>query len=324
VDAISESSMPYMTGSGLPMRFVEQGGRVLDIYQQATQFEDDVIRDLHQSPLGGGDFTTFATDLIVAALDAGVDRFHEAITLNVHPTNFAAFSAQMTRNVLARARARGVPILSADEWLEFWERRDAVRADGLSLRGGALSFSLTVPSPLRGLTVLVPFRHDGRRVEAVHRNRLAHPYRLVRIGAADHAALVLDEGVQSVTVRYERTMLRRFPSFVRGGGVARAQWVPSLDFEVTVRTEGVLKVQYDTAQTHTSNIDVIILVDGVERHRVGPLGPPSLAERAGTDMLDVTAGPGEHTITLRPIGLRGGSNTGTLNSCGGTLLAQVS
>ncbi len=54
--------------------------------------------------------------------------------------------------------------------------------------------------------------------------------------------------------------------------------------------------------------------------------PMRFVEQGGRvlEIYQQATGPGGHTITLRPVGLRGGSNTGSLSGWGGTLLAQVS
>ncbi len=317
------NSMPYKAGSGLPIKFVDEQGRMLDIYQQPAQFEDDVVLDLYNSPLGVGTHTDFATNLVTGTLDDSVRRFHGAVTLNVHPTGYASFSGEWARNVLAHARRIGVPILSADEWLDYWDARHETGFRNITFSGSTLLFTVDVPSTVSGLTVKLPFVHNGRSVVAITRDNVPYPYTLAIVGGTSFALLEAREGAHRFRVSY-RQATHQIADFVRSGGTPGTQWSPQLDYEVTVTTAGVLRVQYEIAPSHTGNIDLIVMADGQEVARIGPLGPPELAENNGTDFLDVGSGPGSHTITLRPVGVLGGSNSGTLSSWGRRVTVQNS
>ena len=78
----------YMTGSGLPMRYVDRFGRTADIFQQLTQYEDDVI--ISQMFYSSNWSTEEALTRFRELLKNSITRFHTAIAINFHPPFYLA------------------------------------------------------------------------------------------------------------------------------------------------------------------------------------------------------------------------------------------
>ena len=90
--------------------------------------------------------------------------------------------------------------------------------------------------------------------------------------------------------------------------------------EVSVTTDGVLRVEFVAAASHCSDFIAHLLVDGVERFVSDPLAPGQ-----GTGAQDF--GPveaGAHTVGVQGEGVPGGCNTGVTGSWAGTLSVVVS
>jgi len=88
---------------------------------------------------------------------------------------------------------------------------------------------------------------------------------------------------------------------------------------VPLPTDGVLKVEFESANGQCSNVIAHLLVDGVERFVSGALPPGE-----GTGMQDL--GPvavGGHAVGVQAEGVVGGCNAGSLASWGGTLMLTV-
>jgi hypothetical protein len=90
--------------------------------------------------------------------------------------------------------------------------------------------------------------------------------------------------------------------------------------EVSVTTEGVLRVEFVAATSHCSDFIAHLLVDGVERFVSDPLAPGQ--GTGAQDLGPVTAGA--HTVGVQGEGVLGGCNSGVTGSWAGTLSVVVS
>jgi len=154
----------YMTGSALPMRFVDPNGSVIDVYQQPTQFEDDIqMGSWHAQGLSLEEATKRSVDM----LRESIERFHEPVVMNIHPKHYAAFSGGWARDTMAYARDHNVPIWSADRWLTFWETREGAQFTGLAFEAGVLSFNIQGNGPPESLTLMVPSALDLLRIRSL-------------------------------------------------------------------------------------------------------------------------------------------------------------
>ena len=99
----------FFTGSGMPMRFVDLDGTMIDVYQAATQMTDE----------SGQTYPFTMNTLLDRAL--GPEGYYGAFTANLH-TDQATLS--QSDAVVASALARGVPIVSAQQMLTWLDGRN--------------------------------------------------------------------------------------------------------------------------------------------------------------------------------------------------------
>ena len=87
------------TGSGIPMRFADLDGSLIDVYQATTQITDESDIDIPAH--------------IAALLDRalGPQGYYGAFTMNMHTDRPLTVGAEA---IVAAAQARGVPVISAD------------------------------------------------------------------------------------------------------------------------------------------------------------------------------------------------------------------
>ena len=121
------------TGSGMPMRFADLDGTMIDVYQAATQMTDE-----------SGQTYPFNVDtLLDKAL--GAEGYYGAFTANMH-TDSASHAGSDA--IVASAQARGVPVVSARQMLEWLDGRNASSFESLAWNGNTLSFtSRSAPAP---------------------------------------------------------------------------------------------------------------------------------------------------------------------------------
>ncbi|MEV4348599.1 DUF4082 domain-containing protein [Actinoplanes sp. NPDC049596] len=138
----------FMTGSGMPMRFSPKTGGLIDVYQAATQMTDE-----------SGQSYPFTVDtLLDRAL--GAEGYYGAFTANMHTDNATTYDSDQ---VLASARARGVPLITAKQLLTWLDGRNASSYSGISWSGTDLSFTVNVGTGANGLTGMVPTLGTGGR-----------------------------------------------------------------------------------------------------------------------------------------------------------------
>jgi len=199
----SFSSFPnrwgYMTGSGLPMKFLDTtSGQIVPVYEQATQYEDDV-------QLSGAGYSTVwnlatAQSHYEQSLSESLGKYNTVVTMLFHPDAWANYSAQAT-TVLQYAQAHGIPMPSAANWLAFWKARAGTQFSQRNLNSDTLSFRVTgAPA---GLTVLVPeasgaIAVSGLAVDGANQSFTRGVYQGVR-----YASWILSAGDHAISVSYQ-------------------------------------------------------------------------------------------------------------------------
>lgn len=207
----------HLTGSGRPMKFIDEQGRILDIYQQLTQLTDEHLIPMDVPGWGGWPQLTPQQAVGVAKelLDRSVDGNYCAIGGQFHVDPFqlggepAEKAGTFLEGTLDYAKEIGVPILSGEEWLAFTDLRHEANftevtwdstASTLTLRfaqGGDYNL-LPSEQPVSTLTILLPARHadipltsvsvDGVTTSADARLELGGTeYVLVIVTAQEHA-----------------------------------------------------------------------------------------------------------------------------------------
>jgi hypothetical protein len=133
----------FMTGSGMPMRFADLDGTMIDAYQATTQMTDESDQTY-----------PFTIDtLLDRAL--GPEGYYGVFTANMHTDN--AETAQDDA-IIASALARQVPVVSARQVLKWINGRNGSSFSTLSWSGNTrtLTFTLAIGEGANGLFVMLP------------------------------------------------------------------------------------------------------------------------------------------------------------------------
>jgi len=134
------------TGSGLPMRFADLDGTMVDVFQSTTQMTDE-----------SGQSYPFTVDtLLDRAL--GADGYYGAFCCNMHSDHEVSNGSTQAPIIVASAQARGVPVISAEQMLHWLDARNASSFDALSWSRGALTFDVVKDAGARNLESLLPIR----------------------------------------------------------------------------------------------------------------------------------------------------------------------
>jgi hypothetical protein len=154
----------YVNGSGLPARFIDPAGPLLDLWEQATTSTDDGWL-LGKSGLPALTLDQ-AAERTCRQIDAAIARDHVVVHPYFHPVLLRGGHAvpvptlPWLQAVLAYGRSKGVPFLDAERWLDWHDARRDVQLSALQHDAHRLRCDLTAVGAAEALTVLVPLPGD--------------------------------------------------------------------------------------------------------------------------------------------------------------------
>jgi hypothetical protein len=167
------------TGSGMPMRFATRTGAVIDVYQVATQMTDE----------SGQSYPLTVDTLLDNAL--GPQGYYGVFAANMHADEADSPAA---RAIVASAKARGVPIVSALQILKWLNGRNGSFFFALSWKNDTLTFQVSVASGANGLQVLLPTDGPSGRLAGVSLNDGSVPYTIRVIKGIEYAIFSAGSG----------------------------------------------------------------------------------------------------------------------------------
>src|SRR5436190_2078868 len=129
------------TGSGMPMRFADTDGTMIDVYQAATQLTDESNQTI----------PVHIDALLNKAL--GPEGYYGAFTANMHTDSSNHDGANA---IVASAASHGVPVVSAKQMLTWLDGRNGSSFGSISRNNGTLSFTIAVGTGARNLQAMVP------------------------------------------------------------------------------------------------------------------------------------------------------------------------
>ena len=134
------------TGSGMPMRFADNDGTMLDDYQAVSQMTDE----------SGQTYSKNVDTLLDNA--TGPLGYYGVFTVNAHTDDDESAVADA---VIASAQAHGVPVVSAKQMLTWLDGRNSSSFQSITWNGTSLSFGIVPGAGANGLTALLPATASG-------------------------------------------------------------------------------------------------------------------------------------------------------------------
>jgi Domain of unknown function (DUF4082)/Bacterial Ig-like domain len=136
----------FMTGSGLPERFADTDGSIIDVYQAATQMTDE----------SGQTYPDTADALLGNAL--GPLGYYGAFVANMHTDQD---QTQPSTALLQSAQAHNVPLIAANQLLGWLNGRNASSFGSITWSGPTLTFTVAAGTGSTGLTGMLPTSGPG-------------------------------------------------------------------------------------------------------------------------------------------------------------------
>ncbi len=182
----------YLTGSGLPAKFMDERGQMVDLYEQSTQWEDDVAIGEYFEQLSYGR----AVSLSLESLREARERYHTVVNFNLHPIHIRPDFLHTGAWIAAVAdycREQRIAMIGGDDWARFNDARRQVRLTGYAADADRrqIRFTLTAGEAIAGLTVTLPAAWNGRRFSGATAGGAGLNHRTRRIHEEERAFLIL-------------------------------------------------------------------------------------------------------------------------------------
>jgi hypothetical protein len=179
----------FFTGSGMPMRYADVDGTILDVYQATSQMNDENAQTY-----------PFTID---ALLDKaiGPDGYYGAFTANMHTdynNNPAEERLSMAKSnaIVASAQLRGVPVVSARQMLDWLNGRNGSSFGSIAWNAATsvLSFTVSAPASARGLQAMLPYRRGSLTLGGVTVNGSPVAFSIETIKGIEYATFAAQSG----------------------------------------------------------------------------------------------------------------------------------
>jgi hypothetical protein len=175
------------TGSGLIMKFSDQRGKIINVYQHFNNVYDQQYME-HDDKDG---FYNCFKGLVDRSLDNGVYSF---VSIKAHNAEYF-FSEKPLMKMLDYANSKGIPVWTELKLLGFLKSKDEATFTDVSWAKKKLSFkinsSLTHTS---GLTCMIPYLHKGKKINKIITNGLAKPFSIETVKGYEYAMFIVMPG----------------------------------------------------------------------------------------------------------------------------------
>ncbi len=207
----ADNSWPhgYLTGSGQPMKFIRENGSLTSVYQQNTHLVDEqLIGAIAQGGFNGWEGLTGLQAIAVSRqlIDASQAGDYAALATQFHIDYYGFGDPQVwAEGTLDYANSLGVPIWSADQWLNFTEARHDAAYNNIAWDSSTrtLSFSVTATNTAGiTLTHVLPLMYNGYGLQTVTMDGSPRAFSQQTIKGQQVAFIETPAGTHSFTAAY--------------------------------------------------------------------------------------------------------------------------
>jgi hypothetical protein len=210
------------TGSGMPMRFTDANGNLIDVYQAATQMTDE----------SGQSYPYTVNALLDGAI--GASGYYGVFTVNAH--NDTATSA-VSDAVVNSALTRGIPVVTASQMLTWLDGRNGSSFNSMVWNGSTLGFSVSAAQGANGLMAMSPVP-AGQLVTGITKDGSSIPFTISMVKGVSYARFAAATGSYLVSYAPDVT-----PPVVTSVTPAAA----STDVQISINPGAVFSKDMDTS-----------------------------------------------------------------------------
>jgi WD40 repeat protein len=174
----------FVNGSGMPMRFADLDGSLIDVYQAETQMTDE----------SGQSYPFTVNTLLDRAL--GPEGYYGVFAANAHTDVPVTTESDA---ILASAMARGVPIVTSRQMLQWLDGRNSSSFGAIAWDGDTLGFTVAAAAGANGLQVLVPMLTGAGVVTDVALDEVTIPHGFASRKGIDYVSFSATGGSYAVS-----------------------------------------------------------------------------------------------------------------------------
>jgi len=137
------------TGSGFPMRFATLDGSIIDCYQIPTQMQDESGSPATQYP-------SFCDALLDKAI--GPEGYYGVFATNMH---FDHHDHPGANAIVASAQSRGIPVVSAQQMLDWLDGRNESAFESIEWNSNTLSFTVSIGAGALNVKGMLPVQSEN-------------------------------------------------------------------------------------------------------------------------------------------------------------------
>ncbi len=181
------------TGSGMPMRFADTDGSLIDDYQLATQMTDE----------SGIGVRTFCDAVLDKAI--GAEGYYGVFCANMH-TDTAIHTG--SNAIIASAQARQIPVISAKQMLTWLDGRNNSFFSNMTWSSNQLSFNIVARSGAKNLKTMLPLYSETGQLISITMNGSPVSYTTQTIKGMAYAFFPAATGNNTYVADYSGSLLR--------------------------------------------------------------------------------------------------------------------
>ena len=215
------------TGSGMPMRFADTDGTMIDVYQATTQMTDESNQT----------YPYTVDTLLDRAL--GPEGYYGVFTANMHTDTVESAGSDA---IVASALQRGVPVVSGRQLLTWLDARNQSSFQSLEWSDDTLSFTIDAPVDARGLQALVPTSSGVGTLSEITRDGSSVAMSTKTIKGIEYAVFTAEAGSYDATYEVDSTP----PTISNVTAVPRANGT-SATISWSTNESAVSRVDYGTS-----------------------------------------------------------------------------
>ncbi|HLG40163.1 MAG TPA: T9SS type A sorting domain-containing protein, partial [Chitinophagaceae bacterium] len=175
------------TGSGIPMRFADMDGSLIDVYQVPTQMTDETNMN----------YSAFCNELLDKAI--GPEGYYGVFCANMHTDHKSSAGSDA---IIASAQARGVPVISAKQLLNWLDGRNNSFFNDIAWHNNQLSFSVTVQRGAHNLKAMLPLYSETGRLNAIVSDGNPVSFTIQMIKGIEYAFFAPFTGMSTYIAKY--------------------------------------------------------------------------------------------------------------------------
>ena len=186
------------TGSGLAMKFADEDGKILDIYQHLNNVYDQQYME-HRDSTG---FYNCFKGLLDRSMDNEVYSF---VSIKAHNNEYF-FSKTPLLQMLDYASLKNIPVWTEYKLLEFLRAKENTVFNNMDWSNNQLSFEISSPVKFtESLTCMIPNTHNGISLSNVYVDGKETQYIVRKIKGTAYALFDIKPGNNyHVTVAYSK------------------------------------------------------------------------------------------------------------------------